>query len=77
MNTAAEATALARATGSPHIGALLDTFNLNIKEKDIRNAIATTADRLVHCHVSDNDRGVPGSGHVPWGDVVLGLQDAQ
>jgi D-psicose/D-tagatose/L-ribulose 3-epimerase len=76
VNTAAEATALTRATGSPHIGALLDTFHLNIEEKDIRSAIATTADRLVHFHVSDNDRGVPGSGHVPWGHVVQGLNDA-
>ena len=24
--------------------------------------------------MSDNDRGVPGSGHVPWDDVKSGLQ---
>jgi D-psicose/D-tagatose/L-ribulose 3-epimerase len=75
VNTAAEAVALARATGSAHVGALRDTFHLNIEDKDIRGAIAGAGDRLVHFHVSDNDRGVPGSGHVPWGEVKAGLAD--
>jgi len=77
VNTAAEAVALAQATGSRHIGALLDTFHLNIEDKDIAGAIAGAGDRLVHFHVSDNDRGVPGSGHVPWDQVVAGLGAAR
>jgi D-psicose/D-tagatose/L-ribulose 3-epimerase len=76
VNTAAEACALARATGSDRIGVLLDTFHLNIEEKDVGAAIAASADRLVHFHVSDNDRGVPGSGHVPWAEVAAGIKDA-
>ena len=73
LNTSVEACALAEATGSPRIGALLDTFHLNIEEKDIAGAIAGAGKNLVHFHVSDNDRGVPGSGHVPWDQVVQGL----
>jgi D-psicose/D-tagatose/L-ribulose 3-epimerase len=76
VNTAAEAVALAKATQSAHIGALLDTFHLNIEEKKVRAAIGNAGDRLVHFHVSDNDRGVPGSGHVPWQQVRDGLADA-
>lgn len=76
VNTAAEATALAEATGSDRIGVLLDTFHMNMEEKDIRGAIAATGPRLKHFHVSDNDRGVPGSGHVPWAEVREGLRDA-
>lgn len=76
VNTAAEATALAEATGSDRIGVLLDTFHMNMEEKDIRAAIAATGPRLKHVHVSDNDRGVPGSGHVPWAEVRAGLRDA-
>jgi len=76
LNTSAEACALAEATGSPRIGALLDTFHLNIEEKDIEGAIASAGENLVHFHVSDNDRGVPGSGHVPWDQVVQGLERA-
>lgn len=73
VNTAAEATAMAKASGSSRVGALLDTFHLNIEEKDIMSAIVDTGDKLVHFHVSDNDRGVPGSGHVPWGEVKSAL----
>ena len=76
LNTAGDAVSLARATGSPRIGALLDTFHLNIEEKDIGTAIAGAGDALVHFHVSDNDRGVPGSGHVPWDAVREGLDHA-
>lgn len=76
VNTAAEAAALARAAGTARVGVLLDSFHLNIEEKDIRAAIAGAADRLVHFHVSDNDRGVPGAGHLPWDQVRAGLADA-
>lgn len=76
VNTAHEAVTLAMATGSDHIGVLLDSFHLNIEEKDVIAAIATAGDRLFHFHVSDNDRGVPGSGHVPWDGVREGLRAA-
>ena len=73
VNTSAEAVAMAEASGSGRVGVLLDTFHLNIEEKDVAAAITSAGDRLVHFHVSDNDRGVPGSGHAPWADVTKGL----
>lgn len=69
VNTSAEAVSMAVASGSDRVGALLDTFHLNIEEKDITQAITSAVGKLVHFHVSDNDRGVPGSGHVPWTEV--------
>ena len=75
VNTAAEASALAAASGSSRVGVLLDTFHMNMEEKDIAAAIVSARDYLVHFHVSDNDRGVPGSGHVPWSEVRRGLSD--
>lgn len=77
VNTSAEAVAMASATNSDRVGVLLDTFHLNIEEKDIERAIVGAADKLVHFHVSDNDRGVPGSGHVPWDSVKQGLDTIQ
>ncbi|GAB5447606.1 sugar phosphate isomerase/epimerase family protein [Gymnodinialimonas sp.] len=76
VNTAQEACEIARASGSSRVGALLDTFHLNMEEKDITAAISASADKLVHFHVSDNDRGVPGSGHIPWDTVKAGLDRA-
>ena len=75
VNTAAQATALAADSGSARVGVLLDTFHMNMEEKDVAAAIVSARDHLVHFHVSDNDRGVPGSGHVPWTDVRRGLTD--
>ncbi len=74
VNTAQEAVTLAQATGSDRIGVLLDSFHLNIEEKDIIAGIASAGARLFHFHVSENDRGVPGSGHVPWDAVREGLR---
>lgn len=61
-STAAETCAIARACESDHIGVLLDSFHMNIEEKDPPAALRAADDKLVHYHVSDNDRGRPGSG---------------
>ena len=73
--TAAEGDALSRATGSDHIGVLLDTFHMNIEEKDPPAAIRHVGDKLFHFHVSDNDRGTPGSGRFDFGSAAAALQD--
>lgn len=54
---------------------LLDTFHLGIEEKDLGAAIRLAGDRLRHLQVSDNDRGVPGTGHLPWAEVAEALED--
>ena len=74
VNTSAQAVAMVEAAGSSHVGVLLDSFHLNIEEKDIKGAIALAGRHLVHFHVSDNDRGVPGSGHIAWNEVREGLK---
>jgi sugar phosphate isomerase/epimerase len=33
-------------------------------------------DLLFHVHISENDRGIPGTGHVDWDGLFRGLQDA-
>ena len=53
---------------------MLDTFHLNIEEKDIKSAIIKAGNNLKHFHISENDRGVPGSGHIPWNEVKTGLK---
>ena len=75
VNTSNEAVSMAKASNSSNIGILLDTFHLNIEEKNIKSAIVNAGEHLKHFHVSENDRGVPGSGHVPWSEVKSGLSD--
>lgn len=74
-STAAETCAIARATGSAHIGVLLDSFHMNIEEKNPPAALRAAGETLVHYHVSDNDRGVPGSGRYDFAADAAALHD--
>jgi len=76
VTTAEQARSMALDVAHPSVGVLLDTYHLNIEEKDVAGALAATGRHLHHLHVVENDRGVPGSGHVPWDDVVAGVRAA-
>ena len=44
-------------------------------EEISRQAYRTVARHLKHVHTCENDRGIPGSGHVEWKDVFQALRD--
>jgi D-psicose/D-tagatose/L-ribulose 3-epimerase len=75
LNTAADAAALCDEVNHPNIGILFDTFHANIEEKDIANGYRTVARHLKHVHTCENDRGIPGSGHVEWKSVFEALRE--
>jgi D-psicose/D-tagatose/L-ribulose 3-epimerase len=74
LTTAEEAKTFCDAIGHPRIGVLIDTFHANIEEKSIPNAILSLGSRLKHIHASENDRGIPGTGHVDFAGVVGALR---
>ena len=59
----------------PACGLLLDTFHMNIEERSLGDAIRAAGSRVKHIHACENDRGAPGTGHVPWDQVAAGLHD--
>ncbi len=75
LNTAADAVALCDQINHPNVGILFDTFHANIEEKNIGQAYRTVARHLKHVHTCENDRGIPGSGHVEWNEVFQALRD--
>jgi D-psicose/D-tagatose/L-ribulose 3-epimerase len=75
VNTAEQALALCANVGADNVGLLLDTYHLNIEEKSTGDAIRAAGDRLFHVHACENDRGTPGTGHVPWPEVFAALRD--
>jgi D-psicose/D-tagatose/L-ribulose 3-epimerase len=77
LNTAADAALLCDEVSHPNVGILFDTFHANIEEKDIAAGIRTVARHLRHVHTCENDRGIPGSGHVEWPGVFQALRDIQ
>nr|WP_255695970.1 sugar phosphate isomerase/epimerase family protein [Shinella sp. NM-101] len=66
MSTIAQASAIYRAVNHPNYGYMFDTFHANIEEKDPPATFERYHGEINHFHVSENDRGVPGSGHVPF-----------
>lgn len=75
INTAEEAVRLLDEINQTNMKIALDGFHMTIEEQDIRKAIRIAGDRLIHIQVSENHRGIPGSGLTPWNEFVLGLGD--
>ena len=48
---------------------------MNVEEKSHGDAIRLAGERLIHFHACENDRGTPGTGHVPWREVFQALCD--
>lgn len=76
LNTAQQAADLVAAVDRPNYGYLYDTFHANIEEKDPVGVIGPTAAAIRHVHISENDRGTPGSGHTPLAATLRALRDA-
>ena len=75
VNTAAEAIAYADAVNSPCIGIHLDTYHMNIEENSIGDAIRLVGPRLRHFHTGENNRNVPGRGHLNWDEIFSALAE--
>jgi D-psicose/D-tagatose/L-ribulose 3-epimerase len=75
VNTCKDALALVKEVGHPSLTLQFDTFHANIEEKNTPAAIRLAGAHLGHFHVSESDRGVPGTGQVPWKEVFKALKD--
>jgi len=75
INLASQAIEVVDRVGHPACGILLDTFHMNIEEQSIGDAIRAAGKRVRHMHTCENDRGAPGSGHVPWQEVAKACRD--
>ena len=75
VNTAEQVMNLVRDVGRENIGVLLDTYHMNIEEKDPAKAIQTAGERLFHFHACGCDRGTPGNDHINWDPIVAALKN--
>jgi D-psicose/D-tagatose/L-ribulose 3-epimerase len=62
------------AVDRPHIRAMYDTFHANIEEADPIGAYTKNRKNIVHVHISENDRGVPGRGNIPWKETFSAIR---
>lgn len=74
-NTMAQLRHLVELTNHPHVRAMFDTHHANVEEKTFADAIRTIAPVLCHVHLSENDRGTPGTGHVNFREALTTLRE--
>ncbi|HWV30964.1 MAG TPA: sugar phosphate isomerase/epimerase family protein [Dyadobacter sp.] len=72
-NTMEQLLKLVKAADHPNVRAMFDTHHSNIEEKSYLSGLQTIAPVLAHVHISENDRGTPGTGQVKWDDAFAAL----
>jgi len=75
LRTAEEAARLCDAIGSARVGVTIDTFHANIEELNVPEAMRQLGNQLKHVHISENDRGPVGRGHIPFHQIISVLSD--
>ncbi len=75
VNTAAQAVHLKEMVGEPNVKIHLDTYHMNIEEKSFYEATKLAGDDLIHYHLCENDRGIPGTGLVDWDGIFKALSE--
>jgi D-psicose/D-tagatose/L-ribulose 3-epimerase len=74
LNTASDAMSLCETIQHPSVGVTIDTFHANIEEKNTAAAIRSLGKHLKHMHISENDRGLPGSGQLDFPAIIQALR---
>jgi len=73
VNTCEQAIYLKQLIGRDNIRIHLDTYHMNIEEKSFYEATSLAGADLIHYHLCENDRGIPGTGHVDWDGIFRAL----
>ncbi len=75
LTTAADAASLVKEVNHPNFRTMYDTFHANIEETRPSTAIRSVAPYLAHVHISENNRGTPGTGQVDWFESFRTLRE--
>lgn len=75
INTSEQAVTLKDMIGLDNIKIHLDTYHMNIEEKSFYEATKLAGNDLIHYHLCENDRGIPGTGTVNWDDIFKALKE--
>lgn len=75
INTCEQALRLREMIGYDNVKIHLDTYHMNIEEKSFYQATRMAGQHLIHYHLCENDRGIPGTGLVKWDDIFKALSE--
>lgn len=75
LNIAADAVQYCRDVGTGNVKVHLDTFHMIREETSYTEAVETCGrEYLGYVHVCENNRGIPGTGLVPWKEFFTALK---
>lgn len=74
INTCQQGLKMIAAVRSPALKLHLDTFHMNIEEKDQAKAVKLAGKTLGHFHACGSDRGTPGNDSIHWPEIVAALK---
>ncbi len=74
INTATQALKMIKDVGSKSLLLHLDTYHMNIEEKDPAKAILSAGNKLGHFHACGSDRGTPGGDQINWDKIIDALK---
>jgi D-psicose/D-tagatose/L-ribulose 3-epimerase len=74
INTCDQGLAMIEDVNHPALKLHLDTFHMNIEEKDPAASIRKTGKLLGHFHACGTDRGTPGNDHTDWKSISAALK---
>ncbi len=75
INTCDQALQMIKDVRSPALKIQLDTFHMNIEEKNQAAAVRKAGKLLAHVHACGCDRGTPGNDHIDWKGIAQALKD--
>ena len=75
LNTSTQSLEFLEQLGEPNVTIHLDTYHMNIEEKGIGAGIRAAANNCAYVHLSESDRGVPGTGTIDWDEVFRALAE--
>lgn len=77
INTCEQALQLKEMIGVDSVKIHLDTYHMNIEEKSFYSATKRAGNDLIHYHLCENDRGIPGTGLVNWDGIFKALAEIE
>lgn len=74
LNIAEDAVQYCKDVGTPNMGVHLDCFHMIREETSFKGAVETAGKYLGYVHVCENNRGIPGTGLVPFRELFEALK---
>jgi D-psicose/D-tagatose/L-ribulose 3-epimerase len=75
VNTVSDGARFVKQVGMDNVGLLVDTHHGNIEELNVAEAWKEISQHIFHIHISENHRGIPGSGHAIPDSIFTAIKE--